>query len=303
MEALPLLEKPSWAFYPVGDFMQRISLSWFANVGAVLSPVADSMKVTELTVLHLFHLREPLNVLSNEQTYPLDLRSSRPVILQLLNRLNYILNEQDAQQQTQKLDAERWNIWSDASRLETLLGAELAVQPVYHLWPIRAYNTEVLIAQGENVFSEEAKKAFNEEEVYNLREAGKCLAFQIPTAAAFHIFRCVESLIRRYYQVVVGNLPKPKMRNWGAYIKNLRQCGADEKVIAILEQIKDLHRNPVIHPEVRMANDEALSLIGIIDSAITAIVLDMKKRQENPRLPFPVVAPDAGETLKTILSS
>ena len=80
------------------------------------------------------------------------------------------------------------------------------------------------------------------------------------------------------------------MRNWSAYIKTLRECGADEKVVLILDQIKDLHRNPIIHPEQRLTNDEALSLIGIMDSAVTAIIADMKQRKEktSPSLPFPL---------------
>ena len=177
--------------------------------------------------------------------------------------------------------------------METLLNAELAVQPVYHLWPIRAYDREVLVADGEKIFSEEARKEFNEEEIYNLKEAGKCLAFQIPTAAAFHMFRCVESLIRRYYKSVVGTLPKPKMRNWGVYIKALQDCGVDQKIIVILDQIKNLHRNPVIHPEERLKNEEALSLIGIMDSAVTAIVADLKERREKTSPSLPLVAPTA----------
>ena len=77
------------------------------------------------------------------------------------------------------------------------------------------------------------------------------------------------------------------MRNWGAYIKNLRKCGADEKIVTILEQIKDMHRNPVIHPERRLDNDEALSLVGIVESAISAMVRDMKMRKLGPPLPLP----------------
>ncbi len=244
-----------------------------------------------MTILDLYRLREPLGVLVDESAYPLDLKASRPLIQQLLNKVNYVLNETDAQKQTEKLNAEKWNIWSDANRLDTLLSGELAVQPVYHLWPIRAYDREVLVANGERAFSEEARKQFNTDEIYNLKEAGKCLAFQIPTAAAFHMFRCVESVIRRYYEAVVGNLPKQKMRNWGTYIKHLQACGADPKVIFILGQIKDLHRNPVIHPETKLDNEEALSLLGIMDSAVTAIVVDMKKRQEqtSPSLPLPEV--------------
>lgn len=278
------------ACLPVGNRMQRISLAWFAGLGAALGPVANSASVGSMNIVDLVRAREPLNYLSEEATYPLDLKASWPLIVQLLRRINYVLNETDTAQQAAKLESERWNIWLEASRLETLLNGELAVQPVYHIWPIRAYNTEVLVANGEKVFSEAARAEFNEEEIYNLKEAGKCLAFQIPTAAAFHMFRCVELLIRRYYEVVVGKLPKPKMRNWGVYIKALRDCGADEKVIAILEQIKDLHRNPVIHPEERLENEEALSLIGIMDSAVTAIVGDIKHRKEktSPSFPLPV---------------
>jgi hypothetical protein len=73
------------------------------------------------------------------------------------------------------------------------------------------------------------------------------------------------------------------MRNWSVYIKTLREYWADEKVVLILDQIKDLHRNPIIDPEQRLTNDEALSLIGIMDSAVTAIIADMKERRERVR--------------------
>lgn len=277
---------------PIGDVMQRISLAWFSELGAALAPVANGQTMTSMTVFDLHRVRNYLNVLATEANYPLDLKASRPVVNQLLWHINNVLNVGDLQKQNENLETGRWQIWMDASRLETLLNGELAVQPVYHIWPIRAYNTEVLVVAGERVFSEDARKEFNEQEIYNLKEAGKCLAFQIPTAAAFHMFRCVESLIRRYYELVVGNLPKPKMRNWGAYIRNLKECGANQKVTTILEQIKDLHRNPVIHPEEQLNNEEAFSLVGILDSAVTAIIADMKVRREktSPSLPFLAVA-------------
>jgi transposase-like protein len=95
-------------------------------------------------------------------------------------------------------------------------------------------------------------RSFHVDSTRHIQEAAKCLAFEIPTAAAFHIFRCAESILRRYYEAVVGKLPKRQMRNWGSYIRYLKECGADVRVITILEQIQDLHRNPVIHPETRM---------------------------------------------------
>jgi hypothetical protein len=79
---------------------------------------------------------------------------------------------------------------------------------------------------------------------------------------------------------MVGTLPKPKARAWGVYIKNLKDVPhVDGKVVTLLEQIKDLYRNPIIHPEARLEMKEALSLIGIAESATSAMLKDMKLRE------------------------
>ena len=78
---------------PIGSVMQRISLAWFADLGSVLGTVANSARVNELTILDLYRLQVPLNILSQETTYPLDLRASRPVIHHILGMINYVLNE------------------------------------------------------------------------------------------------------------------------------------------------------------------------------------------------------------------
>jgi hypothetical protein len=272
--------------------MQRISLAWFSNCGIALAPIWDSSRMQAMSVANLASAKQFLLPLSDEGGYPLDLRASRPVIYELLGAINLVLNETDPQDQQKKLDDTRWHIWLAANRLETILLGEFAIQPTYHVWPKRAYNVETLVAKGEQIFSEEVRKELQKEELYDAREAGRCLAFEIPTAAAFHIFRFAESLLRRYYEVVVGTLPKLKARNWGVYIKNLRACGADEKILLLLEQIKDTHRNPVIHPDEKMSLEQALSLIGIIDSAMTPMVADMKRRRETTGvLPFPAIPP------------
>ena len=269
--------------------MQRISLAWFANMGAALSPLVNAYEpAAKLTALHLYRMKSYLITLSEHD--PLDLRASRSSIYDLLAQINYVM--ETVEQQEARIEERKYNIWSISSKLQTLLDGELSIQPIYHVWPKRAYNIEALVAEGDRLFSADVRAEFNEEEKYNIKEAGKCLAFEVPTAAAFHIFRCAESVLRRYYELVVGKLPKPKMRNWGAYIKHLKECGADRRVIVILEQIKDLHRNPVIHPETRMTNEESLSLIGIIDSALTAMVADMKIRREQTSPSLPLVMPE-----------
>ena len=49
---------------------------------------------------------------------------------------------------------------------------------------------------------------------YDFDEAGKCIAFERPTAASFHILRATEANIRHYYkQMIKQNRIKSEM--WG----------------------------------------------------------------------------------------
>jgi hypothetical protein len=116
--------------------------------------------------------------------------------------------------------------------------------------------------------------AVNRYHYQEVRQAGRCLAFDIPTAAAFHIIRATESVIREYYQLILGSLPKMKMRNWGAYIRNLQTSGkADAGVIAILNHIKETYRNPILHPESVVSLEESQIIVSLCASAITQMVL------------------------------
>lgn len=264
--------------------MQRISLGWFSEFGSLLRPLADFER--EVQPHELFRIKEYLDVLADERRIPLDLRASRPVIGELIQIIAAVIAAQDQKVEISKY---RWQIPLLSSKLETLVNGELAVQSVYHVWPKRAYNVEILINSGENLFSIDVRENLNAQELYDLRQAGKCLAFEISTAAAFHMFRAAESVLRRYYSFVVGTAPKTKMRNWGAYIKHLREAHVDGKVILPLEQIKDLHRNPVIHPESQMQMEETLSLIGVLESAISAMIEDMNTRANQLQLKLPAM--------------
>jgi hypothetical protein len=48
-------------------------------------------------------------------------------------------------------------------------------------------------------------------------------------------------------------------------LKKIQEHNAgDPKVVAALIQIKDLHRNPLIHPEDTLTVEQALNLLGIV---------------------------------------
>jgi hypothetical protein len=58
-----------------------------------------------------------------------------------------------------------------------------------------------------------------------------------------------------------------------------RKCG-DPKILAAITQISELHRNPLIHPEDILTLDEAMALVGIARSAMSAMLV-----------PLPVIPP------------
>jgi hypothetical protein len=267
----PILERPN---------VQRINLSWFVELGAALQPAVayrSDIKPAEgqMMVFTLKPFVDQLLQFVQTRTFPLYLRSSISSLREMQALLQTVLNATDVQQEYDNL---KHDIWMKAFDVERLLKAELSIQPTYMVFPKRAYDIEALISDGTQLFSEECKQSFSDGERYDLNQATKCLVFEVPTAAGFHIFRAVESVIRRYYHVVVGKLPEKRNRNWGSYIQRLRECGADVKITSVLEQIKELYRNPLVHPETRLSMDEALSLIGIAETAISTMTTDLKKR-------------------------
>lgn len=145
------------------------------------------------------------------------------------------------------------------------------------------YSITGLIDQGENVLPEGVRQAVTSFVRNEFHEAGKCIAFSLPTAAGFHLLRALEAVLRQYYDVMSGGKSRPKQKHgqdaaMGAYINAIEQYGVDPKSISVLREIKDLHRNPRIHPEDVMSMNDAIGLLGVVVSAIQRMVDDMRKK-------------------------
>lgn len=50
------------------------------------------------------------------------------------------------------------------------------------------------------------------------------------------------------------------------------QKDADPKVWSALDQLTKLHRNPVVHPEHVLTMDEAVTIFGLAQSAVSAML-------------------------------
>jgi hypothetical protein len=157
-----------------------------------------------------------------------------------------------------------------AKEFETILAAECQVLDTYFISKKGTHSTKDLVENAHHQIPEPTRSLVPESTRNDFDQAGKCIAFDVPTAAAFHLLRGTEAIVRDYYhlQLPLSKAANPKMRNWGAYISTLKKYGADEKVTTLLTHIKDVYRNPVLHPEETYTDQDVQVLFGVCVSAV-----------------------------------
>jgi hypothetical protein len=164
---------------------------------------------------------------------------------------------------------------NSAKTFETVLCAELNTLAAYGVTQKGIYSTSDLIERAERILPEPVLARIDSKTIEEIRQSGRCLAFDNATASAFHIMRATETVIHEYYISVCKPKPKPtkRLENWGAYIAELQKSSKSEvkEVIAMLQQIKDRHRNLIMHPEIVLSPDEAFTLFEIAQGAIIAM--------------------------------
>jgi hypothetical protein len=163
--------------------------------------------------------------------------------------------------------------------LETVMANELPKIASYIVPPRGLFSTDRLIRHAESALPDTSRDILSEHVVKDLQEAGRCIAFGVPTAAAFHLWRATECAMHEYYDVVTIGAPRPnKFPTWATYHHELTKANADPRILGVLDQIFQLHRNPTSHPEQFIELDEAISLLGVACDAMRAIADDMRKR-------------------------
>jgi hypothetical protein len=85
----------------------------------------------------------------------------------------------------------------------------------------------------------------------HIDSAGKCLAFDLPTACGFHAVRGVELMILKYLKAF--GTETRDLKTWFDYVKAVSEAEADgrkpsKKVAQMLDRMRDLDRNPLMHP-------------------------------------------------------
>jgi hypothetical protein len=171
------------------------------------------------------------------------------------------------------------------NNFETSLEDDLERLPTYVVEPVAAYSFGQLINAAETVFPESMRKSGHipDQVILDFRSAGACLAFDLPTACGFHVFRATDGMLRKYCNHFGGVL-KGGGRDWGKYITALRDVLQDQskpkkpngRTIELIDSIRAIDRNPLVHPEQNLDSDGALLAFDLCKTAVSLMVTDIK---------------------------
>jgi hypothetical protein len=159
------------------------------------------------------------------------------------------------------------------SSVEEMIRAEALSNHVYVLEQKR-YNLNYLINKPEKIFPEGTYEKLPPVAKYDFDEAFKCIAYARPTAAAFHILRGTEDIIKNflYFKKIKKNVLKKPM--WGPMtdaVRVKRKSGVDPSLLDTLDYIRKTYRNPTDHPEEIYDLEKTQDLLGVCLEVINKI--------------------------------
>jgi hypothetical protein len=276
---------------PGGRAVQRVDGNYLYQVGSQIHPLAD-LKYATSNIKGTSYLDAYFPLLIAEGALePLITRSvfqlrtsvqAGQTLLAAIRDLRNRIGQETAPEKT--LDpSEVYAITSALSAFEAVLAAELALLPLYVVQPKAGYDTTALIEYGAVCFPGDLASKVPQA-VFDIQQGTRCIAFELFTGAGFHLHRANEAVLRRYWEVVAKGATPPKSGNMGNFLNEMEQKQfGDEKVRAALKDLKNLHRNPLIHPEHTIADvHEAIALMN----SIHVVMVHMLKE-------IPVVAPQS----------
>ncbi|MDT4897681.1 MAG: hypothetical protein QOH25_2758 [Acidobacteriota bacterium] len=157
------------------------------------------------------------------------------------------------------------------NQLDATLDAELHLRGAFLVTPKR-FQLDYLLKSPSSLFASEVFINLPRICQFDFTEACRCIAFGIPTAAAFHLMRGVEGVLRDYYcRIVKRNRVKRML--WYDIVNHLRQR-RDAPPKALLDNLDNIRvnfRNPTQHPDARYDMDEAQDLLSVCTDAVNRI--------------------------------
>jgi hypothetical protein len=164
------------------------------------------------------------------------------------------------------------------SKIRDTLEAELLGSEAWVVSPKR-YDTQRLLNDPGSLFAPDVFESMPEICRFDFAEAAKCVAFERSTAAAFHLMRGTEGVLRSYYcHFVIRNRCNPLL--WYPMLQGLQTHRIAKKNDVLhrnLDNIRLSFRNPTQHPEKTYDIHESQDLWGLSVDVVNRMIKAMKK--------------------------
>jgi hypothetical protein len=262
----------------------------------------------------LTEAQNALDILIKGDPFPLE--TSKADANRLLGKLANVFNRYYIDQTSKQVKAPTGEdridphevalLQSLLEKFEHALAADLNRSPTYTAEKRGIYSTYDLIEHAAQALPASLHKTVNSAAISEFSTAGRALAFGLGTAAAVHLLRAIELVLRQYFELYAGGPAAKNERNYALYLKKLTALADDEnssakpdkRVIQMLAQIKDQYRNPLAVPDQSISVEQATALMGLA-TAIIAVMAEQIQAQQAKGSHDPKAAL---ETIKTSLT-
>jgi hypothetical protein len=274
-----------WIFHPIcGGRMYRIDPFVFCNLGRVLARLEEIKPKDELggEVRALEEAQSELEPVVRDLRYhSIPVPRSTEWAKRLHEILTGLLEKEKASPREIVGGDSVVALRTSVRRLTDELSYDLAEVPFFYVSPKGIYSTMRLLEHATDLFPKEVLDRIPEV-VDDWREAGRCLALDLPTAAAFHIFRVVEAVSKKYAITFKGGPLDSTERALGGHLRVLRNAMANGKVIEFLDHFREFHRNPSSHETGLLTQGEVFLTFSVAQGVIQAMVADMERKSTTP---------------------
>ncbi|NOS61686.1 MAG: hypothetical protein HOO66_01395 [Nitrosarchaeum sp.] len=113
----------------------------------------------------------------------------------------------------------------------------------------------------------------------DFQEAGKCVAFEMPTAAAFHILRATEETLRQFYRKKIPKKNHNSVLLWKPMIEQMRtnpKLRSYKTLLDSYDNIRFNFRNPTSHPDMFYTLDTVQDLFLLCIEANSRVINALK---------------------------
>ena len=183
---------------------------------------------------------------------------------------------------------EGWQIKTVLSSIDyfkNVFTAECRDVEIYSVDQVSIYKTSTLVSSGSDKIPSEVRAVVPEDCLREFDGAGKCLAFDLPTACGFHSLRGLELMMSRYLIECGGGDSEPK--SWYDYVQAFEKLEAaatakrkpSKKVVAMIDRMRQLDRNPLMHPH------DVLDILGadMLFNLCAITVIEMARDLLSPK--------------------